>query len=156
MRAKDIFARASGGIGGAVLAIAVPHIGCLGALVTTFVGIGAGAQLAVGASYAAGRAIAAGGAAAAYYGIQPSRELCCQLWGETRAVRVKKALAVSAFAFAAVAGFNTLNDKGLPLDARAQVLEQARDSGQSVWQMDEMLNSICGSAQRTWFSWFTP
>jgi|GEM_PF-3503650 len=156
MRVKDIFARAGGGAGGAIVALAVPHLGCLGALVTTFVGAGAGAQLAVGASYAAGMAIAAGGVAAAYYGFRPSREACCQLWGETPKVRIKKALAVSAFAFAAVAGFNTLNDKGLPLDARAQVLEQARDSGQSVWQMDEMLNSICSSAKRTGFLWFTP
>ncbi len=151
MKTKDVFARFAGGTAGAVVAMAVPHIGCLAALTPVFVGVGAGASIATGAVYVAGAVILAGGAYAAWYGLRPSREVCCILWGETPKVRLMKGAAVAACAFAAVAGINTLLDKGPSLEVRAQYLAEEQERGGSVWEAQQRLEAICGT-KRWWFS----
>lgn len=152
MKIKDIFARFAGGAVGVALAVTVPHIGCLAALTPVFVSVGAGATLATGATYVGGAVLLAGGAAAAWYGLTPSREACCQLWGETTKMRALKGAAMAACAFMAVALVNTVTDSGFDVPTRAILLENAQKSGQSVWEAQNDIDLICGKKQ----SWFTP
>lgn len=151
-RLKSLFARSAGGAAGAVVAMAVPHIGCVAALLPAFVGAGASAGVAVGATYATAATLVVGGGIAAYYGLRPSREACCIQWGETPRIRAKKALAVAAFSFVAMAGINSLSDNGLPMEARAQYLQEERELGGSLWQAQDRLNTICSTPNRSgWF-----
>ncbi len=142
MKIKDIFARVSGGAVGAALAVTVPHIGCLAALTPVFVGVGASATIAASATYVAGALILGGGAIAAWYGLKPSREACCMLWGETRKVRLIKGAAVAACAFAVVAAINSQSNP-LSIEERARFLEKRRDAGQPIWDAQRTLESLC-------------
>ncbi len=150
MRLKDMFARGAGGAVGVAVAMTVPHLGCLAALTPLAVGTGIGASGAVSATYAAGAMLLAGGGVAAYYGLRPSREACCIIFGETGRVRFRKAMAVTAFAFVAAATVNTWADNGLSLETRAEMLESVRGTNMSIWQQQEQLNLICGTRRFAW------
>ncbi|MBU6234364.1 MAG: hypothetical protein KGQ41_00835 [Alphaproteobacteria bacterium] len=142
MKITDIFARVAGGAAGATIALAVPHIGCLAALTPLFVSAGAGASLATSATFIAGGALLTAAAAAAYYGLRPSREACCLLWGETRRVRVIKGAAVALFGFAAVAALNSRNDP-ISIEDRVKYLDDAKASGLPVWTAQGFLQAFC-------------
>lgn len=143
MKAKDVFARFAGGTAGAIAALTVPHIGCLAALTPIFVSVGGGAALATGATYAAGALVIAGGVYAAWYGLRPSREACCLVFGETRRVRLMKGAAMAGFAFAAIAAVNSALDSKLAIADRAVFLEAAHNNGDSVWDQQKSLDLSC-------------
>ncbi len=145
MKAKEIFARASGGVAGAAAALIVPHFGCLGTITALFMGAGATAEAARISVPIAGGAIALAGLGAAAYGMQRSRALCCIFWGETRSMRLGKAVALGIGGFVAAAAVNTVAQRGLNDPAMTpEAFQTAQALGMSSW---EYLNKFCRTVQ---------
>lgn len=146
MKVKDSLSRAFGGAAGVALGIAVPHIGCLGAFTATAIGVGFNAAAAQTVAAVAGGVALLGAAGAAVYGIRPSKELCCLVWGETPRVRAAKMFAMAVAGFAVSGVINTATNRGVDnSEVMASYLEMAHRSGQSVWQA---LDNICTSRPR--------
>lgn len=140
MKIKDILARGTGGISGAAVAFVAPHACCLFNFSAAMVGAGAGAGVSVAGTYAFSAVAIAGGT---WYGLRRSGQGCCARDGETRAVRLKKAGAMAAASFMAVAAFNTLNNPGPGLAEGTRFMAQARDSGGSVVFARQTLLELC-------------
>lgn len=144
MKTKDVFARFAGGTAGVVVAVSVPHIGCVAAITPLFIGAGSGVALAVTGTYVMGGVLVSGAVAAAWYGLRGARVACDQNCHEpTPPARLRRAAAIGLAAFAAVAAIQSARDT-IPIKDRAEVLQKMRAQGWSVWQAQDAVKSICG------------
>lgn len=139
-RTKSLIARFAGAATGATLAVAVPHIGCLGVWTVAFIYAGASAPVSQTLTYVAAFVLGSGGLAAGLYGLRKSNKACCLIFGEAAGVRRAKLAAASIAGFIVMGGlYNTIAGRGFSHPGMsAHNLEVARAMGLTPTQFLEM------------------